>query len=118
VKKTKELVAARKYIDGVTDEAPVLLAYIDKERCYKFVSKGYECWFHREKPYFLGNDVGKILDSSDKPKLLSEMDKALSGVTTSFSAVITLPGEGGRFLQCDFTPDIDENGNVAGFLLA
>ncbi|OUS05949.1 hypothetical protein A9Q81_04195 [Gammaproteobacteria bacterium 42_54_T18] len=110
-----ELRKTRKHIDGVTDAAPVLLSYVDKNRKYKFVNKAYERMFQRDASYFIDNEVGHVLSVEERAPLLDEVNKVLEGQSVYFENEITISGEGLRHLTYVFTPDIDEDGSVSGF---
>jgi len=33
----------------ITDALPVLIAYIDRQKCYRYVNRTYETWFGKAK---------------------------------------------------------------------
>jgi len=80
-----ELFETRKYIDGVTDSAPVLLAYIDKSQCCQFVNRIYEEWFDRDRSSFLSRNVRDLFIGGDNQALNTEIDRVLSVNSNPFS---------------------------------
>lgn len=109
-----ELKRTRDYIEGVTDAAPVLLSYVDKNKKYRFVNKAYEMMFERSASSFIGQDVGFVLSKEERLPLLDEAQKVFGGQSVSFENEIVISG-GVRYLACVLTPDVDDSGSVVGF---
>jgi PAS domain S-box-containing protein len=116
--RTKELKEARHYIDGITEEATVLLSYVDKEGRYRFVNKAYEKWFGMPKDYYLGSPMRKCHGEAAYQYLGSHIGKALAGKVTTFYANIPYKNGRRKYVHATHIPDIDEKGKVRGFFVS
>lgn len=109
-----ELLQARKYIDGISDNAPQLLAYIDATRHYRFVNKAFQEWFGYSPQHYLNQPVGESLGEQAYQALEPMFETALSGKVVNFETEVPFV-EGARFVQATYLPDRDEHGRVVGF---
>ncbi len=116
-KQSRGLQEVRRYIDGITHEVPVLLAYIDRSFNYRFVNEGYQRWFglpYREiinKP--VSDLVGQEIFEKAKPMML----KALTGRSQHYEFELPMPGYGMRDVIVSYSPDYSTNGEVMGIFV-
>lgn len=116
--RTDDLIMARKYIDGITESAPVLLSYVDNQEIYQFVNYSYEKWFGVKKEAFIGFHIRDVLGSNEYNMIKPHIDLVLAGELTSYdSKIINLDGSH-RFVQSTYTPNLDEEGKVNGFFIS
>lgn len=113
--KERELTEARKYIDGISDNVPQLLSYVDKEQRYRFVNKAYEDWFGVGRERFVGKHIRDGVDDNTYNTFLPFVDAALSGKPVSFGSAI--PDKDGevRYVRVSFMPDNLDSDEVQGF---
>lgn len=111
-----ELAHTRKYIDGITNQVPFLLAYIDKQQRYQFVNDLHSVWFQRPLDDFLNHPISATLEDEIYQHLVPYIEQALDGESVSFMAEVPkLKGRDKLHLRFNFLPDCDEQGNVQGF---
>ncbi|WGF88989.1 PAS domain-containing protein [Marinivivus vitaminiproducens] len=93
---------------------PALIAYIDRERTFRFVSAAYEIWFERPRSEIMGTSVAEVFGQADFAVMAPELDKALAGEAVSFEMDLHIGGE--RPTQVSFTlvPDATAAGEIAG----
>lgn len=112
----KELKKTRKYIDGITNQVPLLLAYIDTDLKYQFVNEMYEQWFLRPTSDYIGQPVGAVTgDPEMSSKIAPYLEQALAGENVAFDLEINnsdVPNI--RFVRLCYQPDIDDQGKVQG----
>ena len=60
--KDSELENARRYIEGITEASPMLLAYVDSKRRYQFVNKRYIDWFQKPTQNYIGQHMKDVID--------------------------------------------------------
>ncbi|MEE8059631.1 MAG: ATP-binding protein [Pseudomonadales bacterium] len=113
-----ELAEARKYIDGITDNAPQLLSYVDNNQCYQFVNKAYEEWFGQSAENFIGKHVKDGLGNDAYDVIKPHIETALSGTIASFESELLYKGDCLRFIHATYKPDISDKGEVRGFFVA
>ncbi len=114
--KEKELKKARTYIDGITQQVPVLLSYIDAEGVVRFANLVHERWFDREVSEFVGADMEAAYGQEVADKLNIHVFNVLEGKIETFDMTLHLQGEAVS-TYVTWTPDIDEQGAVSGSFL-
>jgi PAS domain S-box-containing protein len=99
----------------VTDNLPVLIAYIDSDLTLRFVNKIAEDWYGRPAAELLGQRVPDILSEAAYRKLRQRIEAALSGERVTFQdAIAYAPGQP-RDIETTLVPDIGKNGEVRGY---
>ncbi|MBT1446188.1 response regulator [Shewanella sp. JM162201] len=115
IAQAKELAHSRRYIDNVTDVIPVMLAYIDAGRCYRFVNRRYLQWLDKEPDEVLGHLVADILPPDIERVVNPHLEQALAGNIQQFE----MEQEGFDselcYFQATYVPDFDEEEKVIGF---
>ena len=109
----KELKKTRKYIDGITNQVPLLLSYIGNDLKYQFVNEVHSKWFQRPAADYIGQPIGVIAYGTDmSSKVAPYLEQALAGESVTFD--LELPDSDIRFIRISYQPDIDEQGKVQG----
>ncbi len=116
--RVKELADARKYIDGISDNVPQLLSYIDKELRYRSANKAYEEWFGIPSEKFVGNLIQYKLGEDAYQNCLPYVNAALSGTSVSFGSEILCKEGRLKYVRVSYVPDFDENGVALGFFVS
>jgi len=114
-KRAAELKETRKYIDGITNQVPFLLSYIDLDLNYQFVNEMHEQWFQRPVSDYIGQPVGLTGDDETRKKVGTYLELALRGEKVTFD--LELPpslSQDIRFIRVCYQPDTDEQGTVLG----
>lgn len=97
----------------ISNALPVLIAYVDADKRYRFVNTAYERWFKVSSNELIGvhirDFVGQAVYESAEPFL----DRALNGETIEFEHEAAYKN-GSRFIRVAYTPDIDAKGKVRG----
>jgi len=116
-KQENELKNTRKYIDGITNEVPVLLSYVDKTLVYRFVNKNYIRWFECPEQSFLNKPIQDTLGEEAFNKLQPYIKSTLAGNVSSFEIEIPYKHGISRFIHATYTPDKDANGDTQGYFV-
>ena len=112
-----ELEKTRKYIDGITNNVPVLLAYVDKDYVYRFVNKNYERWVKgSDEAGFQGRMVVDMLGETGFDAVKPRMERALAGESLSFEEEMPYVTGDSRFVRATYTPDFNRE-KVVGFFV-
>lgn len=72
----------------ITDALPVMISYIDRDHCYRFVNRGYEDWFQLPREALQNRHLGDLLGESLYQELLPNLTLALSGQAVAFETVM------------------------------
>ena len=99
----------------VTDGMPGLVAYVDSEYRYRFVNKKYQEWFGRPQWEIVGRSLQEVMGADGLAVLKDQLDRVLSGQTTTFETARSSVATGERIMQATYVPDIDATGRVNGF---
>ncbi len=99
-----------------TDNVPVLIAYLDKERRYLFVNKAYAAAFDIEDRLSIyGTPCYKILTPEEYEIRTPFITRVLKGERARFET--RLPGRNGqtRYADVTYIPHIGEYGDILGY---
>ncbi len=100
----------------VTDALPALLAYVDRNRRYLFVSKTYEKWLCRGREEIIGKTIQEVVPNSPVAKMVQpHIDAVLGGKTQHFQTRVSYPDGVERDVDVTYSPDVGANGTVNGF---
>ena len=113
----RELNETRRYIDGITNSVPLLLAYVDTQKCYRFVNKSYERWFGLSTDNFVGHYLPGIVGEAAYKVIEPYVEQALSGKKAIFESEVPYQNGGTRFVQASYLPDENEQGEIKGFFI-
>jgi PAS domain S-box-containing protein len=111
-----ELIRTRHYMEGITNKAPVLLAYVDKYQTYQFANHCYERWSGIPLSNLVGLCIEDVLDAQGYQNAKPYIEKALQGETVGFESQVTYGDGESREVFCTYTPEVNENG-VEGFYI-
>ncbi|MDF5708334.1 MAG: AAA family ATPase [Nostoc sp. S4] len=98
----------------IADALPVLIGYVDANRCYQFINRTYEVWFNRSRNEILGNPVRQLLGEAVYQRVEPYIDRVFEGQTVPVEAEIPFPF-GKRCISATLIPDFDDNSQVRGF---
>ncbi len=99
----------------ITDSLPLLVAYVDKDRRYRFVNRRYETWFDRPLHEFVGQPVWDIVGTAAYEMFRDKVDQALAGHQVVYESWIPYAMAGNRFVHVNYMPHIHA-GEVQGFV--
>ncbi len=97
----------------ITDALPALIAYVDRDARYQFVSKAYEKWLNRPLDQIRGKRVAEVAESYEW--LRPYVETALAGRPVHFQARVTYPDGVTRDADVTYSPDIAADGVVNGY---
>ncbi|WKB55619.1 PAS domain S-box protein [Eleftheria terrae] len=113
-KTVQQLLADKeKRLRAITDNLPVLIGYISRDRRYTFTNETYRDWTGLAPESMIGRKVEELLGPQLYAQRREPLDRALRGERVSFEGETVLAGVT-RQLHTDYVPDIDANGQVAG----
>ena len=121
---TNEVIAKQKIAESekllhlITDALPVLVAYIDKDRKYRFNNKTYEAWFGHTLDEISGRSMEEILGEKAYKELKSKVDEVLEGKPVHFEGRVAYKDGGDRYIAADYIPHFATDGKVLGFYVA
>ncbi|MHC5894647.1 AAA family ATPase [Nostoc sp.] len=98
----------------IANALPVLIGYVDANRCYQFINRTYEVWFNRSRDEILGKPVRQLLGEAVYQRVEPYINQVFVGQMVPLETEIPFP-LGKRCLNATFIPDFDDNAQVRGF---
>ncbi|WP_448265683.1 PAS domain-containing protein [Nostoc sp. DSM 114159] len=98
----------------IANALPVLISYVDANRCYQFINHTYEVWFNRSRDEILGNPVRQLLGEAVYQRVEPYINRVFAGQTVSLETEIPFPDDR-RCISATLIPDFDDNAQVRGF---
>ncbi|HUR66270.1 MAG TPA: PAS domain S-box protein [Chitinophagaceae bacterium] len=95
---------------------PSAVVYIDKHEYLKYVNKSFENIFGVKAVDVLGRSVMNFLGHDAYQTVKGYRDAALAGQPSKNELEVTFK-DGKRFIEISYTPDMDEQNNVAGYIV-
>ncbi len=99
----------------IADNVPVLLAYVDSERHYRFANKQYRQWFGLAPTDIIGRRLGEVIGEAAYEMVQPYVMAALSGQPVSFEIAAPYRYGGPRWVAAAYAPDFGDTGEVRGY---
>ena len=101
----------------VADMLPVLIAYVDRDLCYRFNNRAYEDWYGCPVAQMYGVPMRQLLGEETFGQFLPSIEKALAGETVHFEGQVALGGRPPREVAVSYVPHLAEDGTVLGLAI-
>ncbi len=101
----------------IADSLPILIASVDTEQRYRFISLEYERWFGMPCAQMVGRTVREVVGKAAYEAIRPHMEAALGGQRVSFEQWVDHEYAGRRYIQGSYIPQIDEAGAVRGLFV-
>ncbi|MBL0728546.1 PAS domain-containing protein [Piscinibacter sp. HJYY11] len=98
---------------AITDNLPVLIAYIDQDERYRFANQTLREWMGVEPAAAIGRRKAEVVTAAHYAQVQPFLQRALMGERVTFEIESELLGVK-RSLQGTYLPDIQPDGSVAG----
>jgi PAS domain S-box-containing protein len=102
---------------AIADALPMGLAYIDRDRRYRFVNRTLAEFFERPRKTLIGETMDEILGTKAMEPRLPMVEAALAGQRRWFSADFPHPTRGTLAIQTDYLPQTAPDGSVRGVII-
>jgi diguanylate cyclase (GGDEF)-like protein/PAS domain S-box-containing protein len=108
-----KLAASERRLRSITDNLPVLISYVDRERRLTFCNRTFQEWRGADAGKVLNRPIADVIgrDAYDEQRMY--MDRALAGEQLRFEMASGL-GDTLRHLETTYIPDRQPDGHVAG----
>ncbi|HVZ01809.1 MAG TPA: PAS domain-containing protein [Dongiaceae bacterium] len=101
----------------VTDNVPVLIAYVDRDQRYRFTNRPYEAALRLEPHEAAGRRVEEMLGPVRYGRLKPYIERVLAGEPQNFEIDFPTNDTKIEVAQGSYLPHFDEQGRVLGFFL-
>ena len=99
----------------ITDALPILIAYVDKQKRYRYVNRTYETWYGQPCSSLLELSMSELVGKDNYQKMLPYVETALMGKKVTFEIQPVAENGSLYWMSATYIPDIDSEGRVKGF---
>lgn len=106
-------VASEKRLRLITDNLPVLIAYLDRDQRFRFGNATFERWFGVAPHQLVGMSIAELMGEEAARQGAASLEAAFAGHGTTCQMRLTIRGAP-RVLEGVYIPDLQPDGSVAG----
>src|ERR1051325_4103097 len=99
---------------SVLNSTPALIAYVDADTVYRYVNLPYVKWLGKPQQEITGKKMSEVLGHRLFNQFKKNIELALEGKSSTFDGEVYYNGIL-RYLEANYNPDTDENGEVRGY---
>lgn len=105
-------------LQAIADHAPMMIAQIGADLCYRFANQHYAAMFSRQPAELLGQHVAQVLGAAAYASARDNMLAALAGQPCAYDLELPANTQGARVLHVTYVPEHNTNAQVVGFIVA
>lgn len=105
--------ASEKRLRLITDNLPVLIAYVDRDERFRFGNATFERWFGVTPERLVGMTIAELMGEDAARQGAASLDGAFAGHSTTCQMRLQIQGAA-RVLEGVYIPDLQPDGSVAG----
>ncbi|MBB4008577.1 PAS domain S-box-containing protein [Rhizobium taibaishanense] len=110
----RQLASREEELRRVTDAMPMLVAYVDRDHCYRFANATYRDWFGIDPEWMIGRHVREVLGEGAYEGRREAIDRGLAGESFSSQAVMPRSDGSEHQLEIRYVPHVDADGSIPG----
>ena len=104
----------------ITNNLPVLIAYVDRYQCYRFNNQAYQHWFEQSPEDLYGKSMKTVIGPIHYQAIRPYIETALTGNLVTYESELTLADGRCHSVSVTYIPHVDETiaeatPNVRGF---
>jgi PAS domain S-box-containing protein len=97
------------------DKLSNAVVYIGRDHIFHYANKAYADWFGIDATDIIGQSVEEFLGTEVYTLIRPRMDRVMAGEAVNYEDEIPYK-QGRRFIEANYTPDIDEEGSIRGYV--
>ncbi len=98
-----------------TDNVPALLAYVDRDLCFRFTNRAYENMLGLERSELIGRHLHEVFDQHEMLRRSPYLEGALAGERQDFELELRDADNRQRYAVATYIPQFSKRGEVLGF---
>ncbi|MBK4734152.1 bifunctional diguanylate cyclase/phosphodiesterase [Noviherbaspirillum pedocola] len=110
----RALAESEQKIRSITDNLPVLISYVDRNRRFGFVNATMQQILRKPMSAILGQPMADVIGEERYRDRIDNIDAALAGNRVEFELEAATP-DGTRHVHTVYLPDVGQDGEVHGF---
>ena len=111
---TQALRRSEQRLREITDAIPAAIAYVDKDRIYRYANKGYAGWFGWTSEQVPGHRVPEVIGQELFDTIAADVDRAMAGERVSYEYRLTGRDGEPAYARSTLVPDLAPDGSVLG----
>ncbi|WP_298596137.1 PAS-domain containing protein [Zoogloea sp.] len=111
---TQALRRSEQRLREITDAIPAAIAYVDKDRIYRYANKGYAEWFGWTSEQVPGHRVPEVIGQELFDTISADVDRAMAGERVSYEYRLTGRDGEPACARSTLVPDFAPDGSVLG----
>ncbi|MEM7296607.1 MAG: PAS domain S-box protein, partial [Pseudomonadota bacterium] len=112
----KEVAANESLLNLIANSLPELVNYVCADRTLRFVNQTAETWYNKSRQELIGQRFEDALGPEGTRTVEPWIKKALKGEKVRKRAEVPYPDGVTRHVEISYVPDIDDEGQVHGFV--
>lgn len=100
----------------LVNKMPGLFAYVDAGLHYRFANETYRTWRGMDPAEIVGRSFREVVGEENYDYLAAKAERALGGEAVSYEHEL-FDGPLRRYVHGSYTPDVQSDGSVAGFVI-
>ncbi|ACF15175.1 PAS/PAC sensor hybrid histidine kinase [Chloroherpeton thalassium ATCC 35110] len=108
---------SQRQIRLIADSLPAMISYIGTDLRYIFANKGYEKAFVKPNEKIIGHTIRDVIGEQTYEKMGHYVDQVLSGAMVHYEGEVRFLNGEKCFMDVQFIPDKNEQGEVLGFFV-
>ncbi len=105
-----------RHLQHITDSAAVLVAQCSRDLRYVFVNKTCAAFLGRSVDQIVGQRIVDVVGQEGFAVVRPYIERALAGERVEYETEFTFPGAGPRWMRIAYVPDVDQTGQVVGWI--
>jgi len=111
----KELLRNPEALRVILDAADIPINYCSADQTFLFVNETYARWYGRTPEQVIGKTIQELLGEEGAKTIRPYYERALKGEHFRYETEVNL-SIGYRYIQCSYTPVLDDNKIVTGWV--
>ena len=113
----REVSLKARQLKSITNALPVLVAYINNDKEFKFVNRAYTDWFGIPAEKINGKKIEEVWGEDNYRKLHEKVMIALAGRLMTFDMELEFSENNKKYINATLIPDSDIDGQVHGVIV-
>ncbi|MEL6940471.1 MAG: ATP-binding protein [Cyanobacteria bacterium J06598_1] len=97
----------------ITNNLPVLIAYVDCHECYQFNNQVYDHWLGQSPKKITGKSIKAVMGKGHYQKIQGYVATALAGKAVSYESELTFKGGRSHSVNVTYIPHIELSNNAS-----
>ena len=103
-------------LDAVVRRSPFMLIRLGRDLRYRFISRAYAEVTGRRPEAVVGKTLREVIGEENFQAIRPYVERVLRGERVEFEREVSFPRLGSRVMDVVYTPDLDDTGQVVGWI--